>query len=464
MPIAIGPDGQALYLRDGTWVQAPRATNPDTGETLVFDGEQWTPLPRQEPAKPAYRGSVLPLSRDVHGQVSFDPDAGLLGAIRRAITLPRDVMTGEEKLPSLSGIPGSMLADENRGAMQRAFELAGLATPVSQAARRTLNVPGKPPAPTAEALRQASDQGYAAARSVPIDFSAPEVSKLAFSIKQALEKDGVFDTLAPKTFALLNRLEAPPSGAVATMANLDAARRALQRAAADRGNRTEQYAAERAIALLDDWIGQGPPQRIAKGSPQDVAAATRAIEQARGNYAAAKRSEKIADAQERAELKAAVSHSGQNIDNALRQRLYGILTNPSERAGFSAEEIAQMERAARGTRAANTARYVGNLLGGGGGLGTLLTGAFGAGSGALGGGPLGAIIGAMLPGLGIAGRRLGAKLTEREIERLDEMVRRRSPLYQSLPQTRPVQMATPQSIGLLRSLLLGYPDVIFDAQ
>jgi hypothetical protein len=59
--------------------------------------------PPPEPSK-AYKGTILPLSRDEQGDVHFDPDAGILGAITRAITLPGEAMAGKIDPTSPEGI------------------------------------------------------------------------------------------------------------------------------------------------------------------------------------------------------------------------------------------------------------------------------------------------------------------------------------------------------------------------
>jgi hypothetical protein len=71
---------------------SPQAVNPAAAST-------------SEPAQSqAYQGKILPISRDAEGNVSFDSNAGLLGAVKRAITLPGDVLAGEVDPTSDEGI------------------------------------------------------------------------------------------------------------------------------------------------------------------------------------------------------------------------------------------------------------------------------------------------------------------------------------------------------------------------
>lgn len=78
MPLARNPKtGEVLYLTDqGQWEPSKRATNPQTGEELVFDGKGWTPPP-------------LDMQREI-AAVSGGPNK----AIARTFGAPVDLMTG----------------------------------------------------------------------------------------------------------------------------------------------------------------------------------------------------------------------------------------------------------------------------------------------------------------------------------------------------------------------------------
>jgi hypothetical protein len=57
------------------------------------------PLPPQQP----WKGSVLPVSTDASGKVSFDPHAGIIGSMIDAFRLPGDVYTGKQPTPYSGG-------------------------------------------------------------------------------------------------------------------------------------------------------------------------------------------------------------------------------------------------------------------------------------------------------------------------------------------------------------------------
>lgn len=417
----------------------------------------------QQPQKPAFSGSLLPFSRDQQGNVSFDSNAGILGTIKRAVTLPGDVAAGRAQLPSAGGVmPGSVPEDDPMAsqAIGRVFDLATIANPVNPAVRAGSGlIPGakrslvaeKPNAPTADALKRAADQGYKQARELGVDIRGSAVGDMSRGVQSSLEQDGIFGELAPKTFSILRKIESPPEGSIATISTIDAVRRALRNAAKDFTNPTEQAAAKRSIERLDEFTANLPPESVLAGP---AATAGEILGKARGNYAAAMRSDKITGATERADLNAAVANSGQNLDNSIRQRIRDIITKPKERAGYSTEELAALEKVARGGAGTNTARAIGNLLGGGGGLGAAVVGGLGGAGGHAAFGPVGAI-GVAAPLVGVGMKQLANALTSRRVSKADELVRKRSPLYEERsanPSLVPRNQA--DNASLMRALML----------
>jgi hypothetical protein len=401
----------------------------------------------KEPKK--YSGSVLPFSIGQDGKAQFDSNVGIVGAVKRAFTLPGEVHQGKVDPTSEEGVA-------------RSLEMGATASPISPGIRAARDVFTGPlrkqevKPPTAEHLKQDANLGYDRVRDMSVDYKSHAVSETALGITAALEKDGILTNLAPKTHAIVRQLQSPPEGSVAPLAGLEAARRALGHAARDFGNPTEQLAARRAIDALDDFIARGGTPAGAGSvvaGPADIAAKT--ISDARGNYAAAKRSDQLTGAAERAELNAAVANSGFNVDNAVRQRVRSILQSPKESAGFSEAELTALNEVARGTPTRNAIRVVGNLLGGGGGLGAVVSGGIGGAVGTATGGPfLGAAVGAGIPAAGMSAKKLAGSLTERSLRHADDLVRMRSPLYEQLMRDAPmVPFGAERRAALVRALL-----------
>jgi hypothetical protein len=282
--------------------------------------------------------------------------------------------------------------------------------------------------PTTEAIKAAAKAGFERPEVGAMEFHPREVSSWADGVKAQLTEAGIDDNLAPKTWGVLDKLEAVPEGATVTGKNVQSLRRTLGRAAS-LPDATERAAAERAIDALDAFVQKPPPEAVLAGDPAKVASIWH---EARGNYGAAKRAERVGTAVEGAELQAGATHSGQNIDNATRQKIKSILASPKERRGFSGEELRQMKRIITGTFTGDAARYVGNLAGKGGGLGAVIAAGTAGEAGYKVGGLTGAVIGAATPLLGFGFGKLSNAITAREVRKLDELIRSSAPLARQL--------------------------------
>ncbi len=452
-------------LADGRVLEFPEGTDPGVIQQTVKRMLGATPAPigtgrpkQTLSVEGGRKGSFLPLSTDPEGNLQFDLSAGITGAIGSALSLPGDVVTGKTDVYSPE-------------AAERAIGLAMLATGAPPASRILRTPPRQvlPKAPTAAELKAAGSAGFEKARAMGVDYSSAAVKTMADDFQRGLEADGIIAELTPKTFAVLRKLQEPPEGSVASLAGLIAARRTFQNIALG-SDATERLAAKRAIDKLDEFIA-GPGQAgamarpaataeavvpagpIPSGGPAEEAA--RVLAEARGNYAAAKRSEKLTATEKLAADRAAASNSGKNSGNATRQRLASLLASDKAKRGYSKEELAFIQQVVDGKWGSEMARYAGNLMGGGGGLGQAGTGLGAAAFGlAVGGGP-GAVAGAAVPVIGAASRALYNRAVKGQVAKLDEMIRQRSPLYQDLLKNAAEAPTSPEARAqLLRSLLL----------
>jgi hypothetical protein len=402
---------------------------------------------------PAFSGGILPFSRAQDGSVSFDSNAGIVGAIKRAVTLPGDVVAGKV----------DPMSDE---AIERSFELGTIATPANPAIRAgSAAIPGwagrgierpRVTPPTGEELKAIGGAGFDAVREMGVDYSGQAVSGMVRGLKTQLEQDGLLAEVAPTTHSILNKLVNPPEGSVVTIQSLNAAKQALRAARQNFTNPNERIAAERLIRGMEDFVENVDPRSVMDGPATEAGRLTR---EARQNYAAGKRSERVTGVGESAELRANVANSGQNLDNAIRSRVASVLEQPKKRQGFSREEIGALDETARGTPTRNATRYVGNLFGGGGGLGAAVTGSLGAGAGALAGGAPGAVAGGLLAAMtGTGAKQIGNMLTRRSLNKADELVRKRSPEYERMLAETPMQAISPTNrAAIARALMLSSP-------
>ena len=299
-----------------------------------------------------------------------------------------------------------------------------------------------PPVPTRDELYKAGDAGYNQARRMGVDYNPNVVADLAAQTQLALDRDGFRARTAPNTFNILRDLQRVPKTdpgerAIVDVDDLHAARKTLRRIPNGPDYDQDREAARRVIEALDRFSEEPPPEGVLAGP----AAAAGAIQkEARANWAAMERSKEVAGRQQSAERRAKASNSGFNIDNTLRQRVASLL-DEVERGrlkGFSAEEIKAMNEFAAGTPTRNSVRLVANILGGGGGMATLLAGGI---AGAAGGYPA-AIA---LPAAGIGAKVTQNALGRRAMTRLDEKVRSRSPLYQKRLASAPAAPLSPEA-------------------
>ena len=285
--------------------------------------------------------------------------------------------------------------------------------------------------PSVEALKDAAEAGFQSPDVKGFAIRPKALSDWSNNLRAHLTEQGIDANLAPKTWGIIKSLQDAPAGFTATGNNLQSLRRTFANAAMS-PDPTERMAASEAIEALDSFVPEIPRGDVISGSPK---AAADAWADARGNYAAAKRSERVTQAagqggarMSNAELQAAGAHSGQNIDNATRQKIKSILLNPKARRGFNDEELKAMENIVKGSFTGNAARFSGNVLGGGGGWGLAATGMGGALVGEAAHPGMGGIIGAGLPAVGYGIKKIGNRITAKSIEALDKKIRERSPL------------------------------------
>lgn len=277
---------------------------------------------------------------------------------------------------------------------------------------------GKMPstAPTIAELKDAAKAGYNSAEVVGLEIKPQSFRNFGGGTAAKLSEEGFDPVLAPKTFGLLGNLEKIPENVSITGRNIETLRKSLGKAAQS-NDATERAAATSALEKLKGYSETIPTGDVLKG---DAAAAAAKIKEANANYAAAKQSEKIDQKTIQAEIRAAAANSGMNVGNTIRQRMADLLINDKQRRGLTPDEIAMAEKISRGTGTQNAVRMASNILGGGGGLGSVVA----AGVGGLAtGGP-----GALAPVAGFALKALNNKITVKQAEKLSEAIRTRAPL------------------------------------
>ncbi|MGV2110156.1 hypothetical protein ACQZ46_02640 [Agrobacterium salinitolerans] len=389
------------------------------------------------------------------------PDAakGIYEGLKSVVTAPGDAMSGDLQVMG----PDGHVSPE---AIARSAEFAATVSPMNPAVRAgDLAVPGLKRAmrpatvepPTAQALKEAAQEGYESLRNLDARYSSQSISDMATKLENTLYQQGINDKTAPKTIATLRELQKPGEGAFATSSNIETIRRTFGKIGEDFANQTDRNAGKFARGAIDNFLAKPPDGAVLPGAEDAAAQAGRVAANARADYAASKRSGRLNDLQDAAELRAAAANSGQNLGNAIRSRAASVLLNPKASSGFTENELAAIRKVAEGTTGANITRYVGNLLGGGGGLGAGFTAtATGLAAAASTGNPYMAAVGAAAPLAGAGSKQLSNIMTERALRAVDAATRKRSPLYQQMLRDAPMEPVAPVATnGFLRSLLLG---------
>ena len=348
-------------------------------------------------------------------------------AVRETLGLPQKLIEAAQSAPPGSRELSARLAGP-------ALETAMVATPLSPAVRGARLASGGP-APTETEIGGASTGQYKQVREMNVPFAQDSINKLADDWEKAIYKEGYrdYNTNVYKAIKELRDTKNP------TYTDIEAIWQLLTATGA---KPEEKDAVRRSKDILRNFLENLSEAEVAHTTPfghfptGNAELASQLSKSARGNWSSKKGVERIQKALDDAELAAGSAHSGANIDNAIRQQIKAILKDPKQAQWFRPEELEQMRLISIGTPAGNTLRTGGNVLGGGGGIGSTLMAA----GGALAAGPMGVAA----PVAGYALKQAGGASTRRQVELLIEMIKRRSPLAEERGLTEPqVRALTP---------------------
>lgn len=295
---------------------------------------------------------------------------------------------------------------------------------------------GKGPivAPTQTKLLQEGARGFETVRANNnVELAGSKLKPWVNNLKSYLERKGFTPNGAPDVHRFLENYG---NGANKNMnAYLDL-RDQLRKTAQDFTNPKESAAASEAIFRLDNMFDTTSHSNFSGGTPDQITQVRSLLKTARGNYAAGKRSQAITSRDLNAEIASEGANSGANYDNTARRAMGNMVKENvktgrtiAQNSGFSPEEATKMRAISEGNRLVNSARNVGNMLGGGKGFGaTLLGGAVGGGAAYATNDPWNALYGLAAPGVGIAAKAFENRLTQNAIRGLANEVRLRSPL------------------------------------
>lgn len=408
-----------IRMPDGQVVRFPDDMPPEQIKSMIASKFPELGAAKQDDSADWYRSTILPVATNQKtGERKWD----VPGVIREPYNAIERFMQGGELPPSQNPqlVEDSLVAASVATPINPAMRAGSRAIPgIAQAARR------EGAAYPAETIKKTAGEQFDDFGKIDLRVK-PEAAKGFVGLaRQKLLEEGFLEPRATSTYNVLSALEKAPEGGWLSANGIKTVRESLGNVAGDYSNPTDQKAASRAIQFLDEFVTKLPPEGSMAGSAP-IGPAQELYRTARGNYAAAAQSKKVAGKLTTAERRAAAANSGGNIDNAIRQRIATLLDNPSQTRGLKQDEIAALEKVVAGGFITNRARDLANLLGAGRGLGGTVTGALaGAAAGDMG---TGLLVGAGTIGMGRVMRGVENQLTKRRIRAVDDQIRARAPM------------------------------------
>lgn len=298
------------------------------------------------------------------------------GALTQAVMVPYNAPTAAGRIAQASGAGAALSAGDaavrSRGdageiakeaAIGGAFGLGGgaigegLGAAAQGVSRAIKNNQILRNAPTEDALDAAKRAAYGEATAEGLTFRPQALNRLTQDATSAVRKYGEPSIVAPQASKVLGLLDDAAQTSKTLDYMEDIGRTAKN--AANSLSEGKDYAANMAIARsMDDFYRGVGPNDVWAGDPTK---AVGALQRGRQAASAQFRVEDINEAFRRAELNAASSGSGANLDNATRQAFKSIARDSDNLRGYSKPEIEQLNRIIEGGPLQNILRNIGKF-------------------------------------------------------------------------------------------------------
>ncbi len=332
---------------------------------------------------------------------------------------------------AMAGETAEMVLPESKIAQIAASLFGG----VAGARGVSMMMPG-PKASSLDAAKAAETSKWEAVRTADAPLAPGVSDELINALKARVAKERATNpNLFPRANATIDDIAAIPPKSVY---EIEEARRLAGRNVA--ANADESRVGVGMKDEISAYLDSLTPQKVQGADPEGIVADLKA---ARDLSHRVKKAEIVMNKEMRGESAAATSGTGGNTVNTTRQKLRTVFDNERDptlsgkKAGFTPEEMAQMERAVMGTGPQNFARLVGRLSPSSGLL-PLAMGGGAVGAGATGfvttGNPLSLLL-AVPPSVGMIGKGLAEHSTKKEIAKLLETILAGAPLGPSSAQS-----------------------------
>jgi hypothetical protein len=236
----------------------------------------------------------------------------------------------------------------------------------------------------------------------------------AARLRTALEGADFIDEQAKPVFAVIDVLKRIEDGGKATVADLQKIKKIVGKSfgSSDKPTRDAAAAATKEIMRMIGEASKPAAQALKQGD--EIHSTALAVQDLQRKAAVA-------------DLRKGRAGYGGNAVNSMRQVLSPIVQRSVEgrKTPFKSDELQAMREIVEGTDLTNSLRLVGMASPSKGALSTIGGVAAGAGGAATGLGPLGLAV----PAVGAMANKLATVLTAKQIERLQTLVAKRSPMY-----------------------------------
>lgn len=220
-------------------------------------------------------------------------------------------------------------------------------------------------------LKAASNAAYSRAEQAGVAFNQNGVNQLRTNIIDDLTARGYHNANEPGVKPVLEYLEKIGNGNV-TLKGLDTLRKMASNGFQP-GNQSNNAALTQIIGRIDELVNAADPATVLMGSNPQAAAS--ALKEARSMWGRAKKLETVQELLDRAGLNAGSAGAGGNVENASRQQIKRLLTNPNLKRGLTKAEQEAARKAVLGSRTQNAFRLAGGMSPTTGKLTAFLTGA-----------------------------------------------------------------------------------------
>jgi hypothetical protein len=365
--------------------------------TLAGDVESLLPNKQQPEPQGAYGALVHGLNK-AREWASLPTSEGVTRGLRGVIGAPETKLgqyaeTGASFLPAAIGGEGSVAARllKNVAAPAVATETAGqltAGTPIEPLARIGAGVATGHLIGTAGNVAQnsrtikaakdikssdffdAAEPLYSQARSTNVEYAQPAVENVANSIKKQMIDEGETERNASAAHGAIDAFRNEAAKGFVTAQDIQ---NTLSEVKKNMRKGVDVHGSGVIADGLHDFLESAPniPNAVRAG---DGRAAAQLYSDANANWKTGKLMKALEAAEERGSQAAGSANSGQNLDNATRQAIKTLIRPningvvPAKRMGFNDSEIALMRQVVQGNAPGNVLRYVGNLLGKGGGV------------------------------------------------------------------------------------------------